>query len=53
MVFECTGWRTVKVRREEAGLSEVVPKALPVEVDIVVAVAELLVEIGLVGTYGT
>ena len=53
MVFECTGWRTVKVRREGAGLSEVVPKARPIEVDIVVAIAELPVEIGLVGTYGT
>jgi hypothetical protein len=53
MVFECTGWRTVEVRREEAGLSEVVPKALPIEVDIVVAIVELPVEIGLVGTYGT
>ena len=53
MVLECTGGRTVKGRRVEAGLFEVVPKARPIEVDIVVAITELPVEIGLVGTYGT
>ena len=50
MVFECTGERTVRDRRVETGLSEVGRKARPIEVDVVVAIAELLVKIGLVGT---